>query len=113
VSDEIKNFCLLHETEVLERRVFSLFNVGINHFAWSRIKKQLVQAPSHSRSTSGNRMVRHLFLKKICLGRSAPAPWRTQATFRNRFAGCDYFICAGEPLWPRRLKGNRCKDAQR
>ena len=32
-ADEIKNFCLLHETEILERRVFSLFDVGINDFA--------------------------------------------------------------------------------
>jgi len=31
--DEIKNLCLLHETQVLQRRVFSLLNVRINHFA--------------------------------------------------------------------------------
>ena len=63
-SDEIKNLCLLHETEILERRVFSLFNVGINHFARVANQKTISHSPEPIAIYFGQQMVCHLFLKK-------------------------------------------------
>ena len=45
IIDEIKNLSLLHETEILERRIFSLFNVGINHFARFANQKTISHSP--------------------------------------------------------------------
>src|SRR5438128_10430829 len=62
-SDEIKNLCLLHETEILERRVFSLFNVGINHFARFANQKTISHSPEPIAIYFGQQMMCHLFLK--------------------------------------------------
>src|SRR6266513_2727546 len=93
--DEIKNLCLLHETEILERRIFSLFNVGINHFARFANQKTISHSPEPIAIYFGQQMMCHLFLKKNPLAVLDRLGEMCNDFSPIRLASCDYFFRIG------------------
>src|SRR5947208_14757607 len=91
-SDEVKNLCLLHETEILERRVFSLFDIGINHFARVENQKTISHSPEPIAIYFGQQMVCHLFLKTNPFAALDRLGEMCNDFSPIHFAGCDYFI---------------------
>src|SRR5206468_8176907 len=94
-SDEIENLCLLHETEVLERRNLSFFDIRTDHFAWVANQKTVCHCAKPFAIDFGKKMVRHLFLKKNLFAiRDRPGEMRDDFPPVG-FARCDHLIRAG------------------